>query len=83
LTPLSSVITGASGIGVPSKRRGNANWFGVKLGKEETTRSTVVVSDGAGVGKYLNLSSETGAKRSADPGIAEDLKKKGSLEFGN
>ncbi|KAF9509626.1 hypothetical protein BS47DRAFT_1365102 [Hydnum rufescens UP504] len=61
-TPLSSAITPASGIGMPSKKRDNANRFGIKLGKEEENRSTAVVSDGEGEGKNLNLGSGAGCK---------------------
>jgi peptidyl-prolyl cis-trans isomerase-like 2 len=81
--PLSSASASASGIGAPPKKRDDVNWFGVKLGEEKKNTSTSVASDEVGVGKYLKLSSAVGAKRSAEPGGTEELKKKRKLGFGN
>ena len=82
--PMSSATTPASGVAASVKKRDDVNWFGVKLGEEKKGTSTSIGSEGAGVGKYLNLGAPAaGSKRSADAGGGDDTKKKRKLGFGN
>ena len=67
------------------KERDDVNWFGVKIGTDNTIFGG---GGGSGVGKYLNVNSAN--KRGRDSGAAnngadvdEDSKKKRKTGFGN